>query len=101
MKRFSEMSQSEINAMSDEEFENVSPFEKKSCYDCNHLTSALSWWCGSKEAVEYRKTKIPGCIKCKFWEPKWSMIDNKYKTVENGYITLRLKFKKRPFWKFW
>jgi hypothetical protein len=86
MKEFSKLTQSEIYALSDEEFKAVSPFEKKGCYDCGNLKHALSWWCGSDEAKEYRGTLIPDCIKCKFWKPDWDSIDDKYKTEENGYV---------------
>lgn len=68
------------------------PFELKSCYDCGHLKSAVSWWCGSKEAIAARGTQIPGCIHCPFWKPDWKMIPKKYKTLENGYV------KKLTFW---
>lgn len=86
MKSFTEMNQSEINAMTDEEFRSVSPFEKRSCFDCGHLKSAMSWWCINEEAKKARGTSLPGCIKCTFWKPDWNNIDNKYKTEENGYI---------------
>jgi len=74
MKKFSEMNQSEIKALSEEEFNAASPFEKKSCYDCNHLKSALSHWCSSKEAIKARGTSLPGCIKCDFWQPNSKVI---------------------------
>jgi len=61
------------------------PFEKKSCYDCGWLYSALSWWCGNRKAIKDRGTSIPGCIHCPHWKPDWKMIDKKYKTEENGY----------------
>jgi hypothetical protein len=86
MKKFSEMNQSEINALSKEEFKLVSPFEKKSCYDCGHLKNTLSWWCTSEDARKARGTTLPGCIKCTFWNPNWKVIDDKYKTEENGYV---------------
>jgi hypothetical protein len=86
-KRFEKLTAAEIQAMSDEDFKDVSPFEKRSCYDCAHLTSALSWWCGNDEAIKFRGTRIPGGIKCLYWEPDWSMIDTKYKTIENGYLS--------------
>lgn len=86
MKKFSEMNQSEINALTKEEFKAVSPFEKKSCYDCGHLKSALSLWCTNEEAKKARGTTLPGCIKCTFWKPDWKVIDDKYKTEENGYV---------------
>lgn len=93
MKKFGEMTQSEINVMSEEDFKSVSPFEKRSCFDCGHLKSALSWWCTSKEAKDARGTSLPGCIKCTFWKPNWRVIDSKYKTKENGYV--------KPVWHFW
>lgn len=64
---------------------NETPFEKKSCYDCGYLKSALSWWCGNKEAIKARGTSLPGCIHCPYWKPDWKMIDDEYKTPENGY----------------
>jgi hypothetical protein len=42
---------------------------KKSCYDCYFLTSALSWWCTNKKAIEYRGTSFPGVCNCHFWKP--------------------------------
>jgi hypothetical protein len=86
MKKFSEMTQSEIDSLSDVEYKSISPFDKKSCYDCGHLKQGLSWWCGNKEAIEKRGTSIPGCIKCPFWKPQWNLISDEYKTEENGYI---------------
>lgn len=56
------------------------PFELKSCYDCKNLVAKISWWCGSKEAIEWRGTSIPGVIHCPFWKPDIKMIDDKYKT---------------------
>lgn len=79
------MSQSEIDAMSDKEFRAVSPFEKKSCYDCKHVKCALSWWCSNEDAIKARGTRIPGCIKCTYWEPDWDMIGAVFKTSANGY----------------
>ncbi len=94
MKRLSEMNQREINELTKEEFESISPFEKKSCFDCGHLKSALSWWCTNKEASKARGTTFPGCIKCPFWKPDWKMIDDRYKTEENGYVRPIDKIKK-------
>ena len=62
------------------------PFTRKSCYDCGNIISALSLWCGCKEAREARGTILPGVILCTFWKPDLSYIDDKYKTDENGYI---------------
>lgn len=86
MKKFSEMTQSEIDSLSKEEFMAISPFDKKSCYDCRHIKQALSWWCGNPDAIKRRGTSIPGCVKCPFWKPDWNSIDDKYKIPENGYI---------------
>jgi hypothetical protein len=86
VKKFSEMTSAEIQAMSDEEFKAVSPFEKRSCYHCGHLKSALSWWCTCKEAKEARGTSLPGIIKCTYWIPDWKVIPKEYKTPENGYV---------------
>lgn len=98
MKKFSEMSQSEICVLSDEDFKSVSPFEKRSCADCGHLTSAMSWWCTSEDAKKVRGTSLPGCIKCPFWKPKWKFIDDKYKTEENGYVKSKKTQKHRKWY---
>lgn len=45
------------------------PHIRRSCYDCNHLHSAVSWWCGNAKAIRARGTAIPGCIHCPYWEP--------------------------------
>jgi len=84
-KTFAELTQQEIDQMSDADFKAVSPFDKKSCFDCANLKSAMHWWCTSPEAREARGTSLPGCIKCRFWKPEWEMIDAKYRTSENGY----------------
>jgi len=86
MKDFKDMTQGEIESMSDSDYKAVSPFDKKTCYDCGHLKSAMSWWCTSKEAKEARGTTIPGCIKCPYWKPDWSVIKDQYKIAENGYV---------------
>lgn len=44
------------------------PCEVKSCADCGHLYARVSWWCGSKEAIELRNTAIPGISNCSFWK---------------------------------
>lgn len=67
MKNFNEMSQKEINNLTDDEWMAIPPEEKRSCYDCGHLYSALSLWCGSDDAIAARGTRIPGIIKCKWW----------------------------------
>ena len=38
------------------------------------------------------------CIKCDFWKPDWKVIDDKYKTEENGYVKPIKKVEK--FFKF-
>jgi len=55
--------------MSEEEFAALAPNVRRACRDCDHLISAVSWWCGCKEAIEYRGTSIPGVSNCKFWKP--------------------------------
>lgn len=42
--------------------------EKRECYDCKHMQAAVSWWCVSEEAKEYRGTGLPSAEGCKFWE---------------------------------
>ena len=60
------------------------PFEKKCCYDCGHLKSALSWWCGCKDACDYRGTNMPGVIHCAYWIPDMSYIP--YNKGKRTYI---------------
>lgn len=64
----------------------VVPFERKSCYDCAHLKSAVHWWCTKQEAIEARGTSLPGTILCPFWVPEWDMIKDEFKTIKNGYV---------------
>jgi len=85
-KKFNEMSQAEIEELSAEEFGSISPFEKKGCYACGYLKSAISWWCMNPEAIKARGTSIPGVVKCKYWTVDWEYVDEKYKTKENGYV---------------
>lgn len=66
------------------------PFERKSCEDCTHLTQALSLWCSNEDAIKDRGTRIPGCIHCPHWAPDWKYIPKQFKTPENGY---------KPWWK--
>lgn len=96
MKAFKDLSQIEITNLSKEEFMSVSPFDKHSCHDCRNQKAALSWWCTSKEAIEFRGTSIPGGIKCKFWSPDWSRIEDKYKTIENGFVAKKPLIKIKP-----
>lgn len=97
---FSEMSQLEIDALSKDEYKSISPFDKKTCYDCSFLKSAMSWWCTNDDAKKRRGTSLPGCIKCPLWKPDWNNIDQKYKTEENGYIksTIYTPIKKSNNW---
>lgn len=44
------------------------PEERRSCYDCLFLKSALSWWCTNKDACKARGTSFPGVIHCPYWE---------------------------------
>ncbi|MEK6757611.1 MAG: hypothetical protein AABX88_00640 [Nanoarchaeota archaeon] len=61
------------------------PFEIKNCYDCSSLFSKVSWWCGNKEAIEYRGTSIPGVTHCPYWSPDWNYIDKKYHLKQYGF----------------
>jgi len=87
MKPFNEMTSTEIKALSKEEFDNISPFDKHSCYDCIYLKGFINIWCTNKKAIQYRNTAIPGVIKCIFWAPNWDWIEDKYRTPENGYVS--------------
>lgn len=42
---------------------------RRGCFDCRFCASAVSWWCVSQEAVEWRGTNIPGVHNCPFWKP--------------------------------
>lgn len=68
MKPFNKMSQQEIEALSKEEFLSIDPEIRRSCYDCDYLIGYINLWCTSKEAIDYRGTSIPGCIKCIYWK---------------------------------
>lgn len=68
IKKFSDLTQDEIDSMTDEEYNTVPPEEKRSCHDCAHLKPAIRYWCSNKEAIELRGTSIPGCIRCPSWE---------------------------------
>lgn len=39
--------------------------------DCLHLEAKISWWCGSRDAIAWRGTAIPGAHNCPFWEPRF------------------------------
>lgn len=80
MNKFSEMSQFEINKLTYDEFMSISPFEKKSCYDCIYLQGYYNLWCTSVEARKARGTTIPGIIKCPYWSPNYDFIDVIYKS---------------------
>ena len=86
MKDFNYMSSSEISALTQEEFDSISPFKKRSCYNCKSLKAIVSLWCTNIEAKKARGTSIPGCIKCPYWSPAWSEIPLEYHTVENGFV---------------
>lgn len=64
-----------IQSLSNEDFHLVNPSIKRSCYDCNHITTALNYWCGNEEAIKDRGTRIPGCIRCPYWEGSQSAIN--------------------------
>lgn len=70
MKPFNEMSQQEIDALSKEEFLSIDPEIRRSCYDCGWIKPVVSLWCGNEEAINYRGTSIPGCIKCIYWKSR-------------------------------
>ena len=86
-KTFAEMSQEEINAMTPEEFAAVPPDQKRSCYDCGWIVTALSHWCGNEEASRARGTKFPGCIKCTYWKPAEKSLEER----TDDYINDRLR----------
>lgn len=44
-------------------------YENRACAYCGKLRSAVSWWCGSEEAIAARHTAIPGVIHCPYWLP--------------------------------
>lgn len=89
MKPFSEMSQEEIEDLSEEQYNSISPFEKKTCYDCIFLKSKISWWCTNEEAIKARGTAIPPVIKCDFWHPNYGYIEQKWISLNppSGQIT--------------
>ncbi len=89
MKSFNEMTQEEINKLTVDEFLNISPFEKKSCYDCKFLKSYVTVWCKNKEAIKARGTSIPGCTKCPFWQPNWDWIDKKYHHMKPKKVKMK------------
>jgi hypothetical protein len=47
--------------------------DDKSCTYCKYLISYVSWWCGNKDAIDARGTRIPGEIHCPYFK-----IDKKY-----------------------
>jgi len=70
----------------DEKWDSENPFERRSCYDCVFLKSALSWWCTNEKAIKERGTSIPGCIHCPHWGPNYQYIHDKW----NPNITHRI-----------
>jgi hypothetical protein len=65
---FNKLTETERSSISDEDWKAIPGEIKKSCHDCAYLYSALSWWCGNKEAHKYRGTNIPGGCKCPYWK---------------------------------
>lgn len=94
MKLFNELSSDEIKLLSKEEYNEYSPFEKKSCGDCKHIVGYVNLWCNNADAIVLRGTSIPGIVKCPYWKPDWKHIDKKYKIPENGYKTFWQKIAK-------
>ena len=41
----------------------------RGCADCKHCKAAVSWWCTSERAIELSRTRLPGIVKCPYWEP--------------------------------
>ena len=72
--------------MTYEEFKNFNPFLKKNCADCIHLKGAISLWCTNKNASKARGTSIPGVSNCPFWQVDWNQVEQKHKTIENGFV---------------
>jgi len=64
-----EYTANQIQELSDKDFNNLNPFELRSCYDCSSLKSVISLWCSNSEASIWRGSSIPGGIKCPFWSP--------------------------------
>lgn len=88
-KKFRELTEN----MTDDEFRNMNPFLKKNCSDCVHLKPAISLWCTNDLAIKARGTRIPGVSNCPYWKPNFDYIDDKYKTVENGFVEKRFNLK--------
>lgn len=95
------MTPKEVAEMSDEDWRNLSPFEKKHCTDCAFLKGALSWYCTNDDAKKMRGTSLPAICQCPFWQPNWNYIDKKYRTEENGYVPVEEKIvvKSVSLWK--
>ena len=93
------------NEMTSEEFKTLNPFIKKNCSNCIHLKAAISLWCTNEDAKTARGTSIPAVSNCPFWEVDWNQVDEKYKTVENGFIEKKEPIvkqeQKRTFLKRW
>lgn len=58
-------------------------YEDRACAYCGKLRSAVSWWCGSEEAIAARHTAIPGIIHCPFWAPDKRYVRAELKGLEN------------------
>ena len=81
-----ELTEKDIQNMSDEEWRDLSPFLKKHCTDCAFLKGAMSWYCTNEDAKQMRGTSLPAICLCPFWKPNWNYIPKKYKTEEYGYV---------------
>jgi hypothetical protein len=57
--------------------------DDKSCTYCKYLYSTyVSWWCGNKDAIDARGTRIPGVIHCPYFK------------INKKYARKKLKIKK-------
>lgn len=77
--------------------------DKRSCWDCKYLYSAVSWWCGIEQAIVAHNSRLPGYRNCTFWSPApkyedlplWERI--KIGFGVSGYLPLRKKVQKSDF----
>lgn len=88
MYEITEQRKDELRKLSDDEWRNVTPFEKKTCADCQFCKGHVSLWCTNDDAVNDRGTRIPGVVFCPYWLPDWARVDKKYRTVENGHVKM-------------
>ena len=95
-----EFSHEQILNMNNEDFNNLSPFEIRRCYDCYYLKSFVSWWCTNEEAMKSYGTSIPGGIKCEFWKPN-KKVDKEFTsipmvlTIEIRSVKFKINIKSR------